>query len=111
MPEPEKTADEVIAFLHDAVARQKTLNPAVWIDAAFKLNLKLDKEHEDLENKRSIVANKKLEIMKLQDKRNVGAAELEIEASPEYKAFRLQQHKVDRIEEFIKIAKKNAGQW
>lgn len=109
--EEKTTVDTILDFLRESVEKNRTLNPAVWLDAAFKLNLKLGPEHDLLEDLRVEVAKKKLEIMKAQDKRNVSAADLEIEASDEYKAFRLQEHKVDRVEEFIKIAKKNGSSY
>ena len=46
--------------------------------------------------------------MKTQEKRNVAAADVEIEASEEYRFMRDQEAKLDVVEEFVRIAKKNA---
>ena len=59
-----------------------------------------------MEDLRLGVAKKKLSLIKAQEKRNVSAAELEIEASEEHRAMKFQRHKVDRIEEFIKNRQK-----
>lgn len=104
------TTDTILIFLKEAVEAKRMLNPDIWLDAAFKLNLLLGDEHSLMEELRQEVANKKLMTLSLQEKRNVAAAELEVEASDEYRIMRLQEHKVARIEEFIKIAKKNASQ-
>ncbi len=61
-----------------------------------------------MEDMRQGVAQKKLDIMKGQEKRNVAAVDLEVQASDEYRLMRLQEHKVDRVEEFIRLAKKNS---
>lgn len=105
------TSDTILSFLKDSVESKKMLNPSLWLESAFKLNLLLGDEHYQLENLRQDVAKAKLEVMKNQDKRNVAAAYLEIEATDEYRLMREQEHKVDRIEEFIKLAKKNASQY
>lgn len=105
------SADTILNFLKDAVETKRVLNEEIWMEAAFKLNLLLGDEHLILEDLRMEVAKKKLELFKAQEKRNVTAADLEIRASDEYRIMKLQEHKVDRIEEFIKIAKKNSSKF
>lgn len=112
--DPKITADTILDFLADKVSSKKVLSPGIWIDAAFKLNVLLGDEHEKLEDLRKIVSMRRLELMQGQDKRNVSAARAEVEASQDYKAMKIQEHKVDRIEEFIRLAKiqaKSAGGW
>lgn len=99
------TADTILTFLAESVASKKVLNPELWVDAAFKLLVLLGDEHEKLETLRKAVAERKLNLMQGQDKRNVSAATLEVEATEEYREMKLQEHKVDRIEEFIRLAK------
>lgn len=103
------TSDTILDFLKEAVESKKLIPPSLWLETGLKLNLLLADEHIDLENMRSLVSNKKLNILKGQDKKNVAAAELEIEASDEYRVMRIQEHRVDRIEEFIRLAKKQAS--
>lgn len=100
--------DTILDFLKEAVESKKQIPADLWIETALKLNLLLADEHIDLENYRSVVAGKKLEILKKQEKRNVSLAEDEIEASEEYRTMKLQEHRVDRIEEFIRLAKVQA---
>lgn len=102
------TADTILDFLKEAVASKKNISRDVWLDAAFKLNLLALDEQSTLETLRSEVAQLRLSILKSQEKRNVAAADLEVEATEDYRKMRIQEHKCDRIIEFIRIAKKNA---
>lgn len=110
-PQQKVTSDTILTYLKEAVEAKRMLNPEMWLDAAFKLNILLGDEHLVLEELRQDVAKKKLDVMKGQEKRNVSAADLEIEASDEYRMMKLQEHKTDRIEEFIRLAKKNASNY
>jgi hypothetical protein len=103
--------DTILDFLKKAVESKRPIPADVWGDAGFKLNLLLGDEHIDLENYRALVASERLAIYKAQEKKNVAATDIEIEASENYRQMRLQEHRVDRIEEFIKLAKKNMSQY
>ncbi len=103
--------DTILNWLKERVESKQPIPQDAWADAAFKLNLLLADEHHEMETMRSIVANMKLKILKAQEKRNVSLAEDEIEASEEYRQMKLQEHRVDRIEEFIKLAKKQMSQY
>lgn len=54
---------------------------------------------------RQDVAKAKLAIINSQAKRSIALAEMEIEAGDAYRLMKEQEHKVDRIKEFIRIAK------
>lgn len=105
------TTNLILSYLKEKVEAKKQLPKEVWMDAAFKLNLLLADEHYLLEQLRQDVARKKLEIMKGQEKRNISAVDMEVNASDENRFFKLQEHKVDRVEEFIRIAKKNSNEF
>lgn len=104
------TTDLIISYLKERVEKKEPIDRQVWLDAAFKLNLLLADEHYDLQNMRAEVAKKRLGILQAQEKKNVSMAEVEVEASDEYRLMKLQEHKVERIEEMIRLAKKNT-QW
>ena len=65
----------------------------------------LDDEEHALEVMRQDVAKAKLAIINSQAKRSIALAEMEIEAGDAYRLMKEQEHKVDRIKEFIRIAK------
>lgn len=105
------TTDTILDWLKEKVESRQTIPNDAWLDAGFKLNLLLSSEHLELENRRALVSNLKLKIYQGQEKKNVAACDMEIEASEEYRQLRLQEHRVGRIEEFIKLAKKNASNY
>src|SRR5262245_58215436 len=100
-------AETILNFLKNAVANKTPLDPKLWIDVALKLNIHLGDETDKLEDLRQRVAQIKLGYLEAQDKRNVSEAELRTEVTDEYVAMRKQEHKVDQIEEFIRVAKIN----
>lgn len=102
-----KTADDLLLELKGLAESQKMLNPSLWADYGFRLESLLGEEHLKLEDLRQDVAKMKLETMKKQEKRNIAAVMLEVEADDLYRVMKLQEHKCDRIEEFVKLAKKN----
>lgn len=102
------TADTVLNWAREQVESKKMPSREVWLDIAFRLNLLKIDEAALLNKMRQAVAKKKYEILKSQDKRNVAAAELEVEASDEYCFMKDQEAKLEVIEEFVRIAKKNS---
>jgi len=108
LPQEKVTVDLILGWLKEQVESRKSIQKDVWLDASFKLNLLLDDEEHFMEGMRQEVAQRKLDILKAQQKKNVASAEAEIEATDEYRLMREQEHKVERIKEFIRIAKKNA---
>ncbi len=106
--EKERTTDTVLNDLKEVVESGKMVSPEVWLTAAFTLNL-LEIDENMLRNKmRQDVAKSKLAIYKAQEKKNVAAAEMEIEATDAYRMLRDQEDKIDSVKEFIMIAKKNS---
>jgi hypothetical protein len=108
--EQKVTTDTILNWLKERVESKASIPQDIWLDSSFKLNLLLDDEEHQMEVMRQEVAKGKLDILRNQEKRNVAAAEMETEATDEYRLMREQEHRVDRIKEFIRIAKKNAEQ-
>lgn len=102
------SSDGILNYLKSLVELKKPIPREDWLNAAFRLNL-LRIDEAQLTNKmRQAVSQKKLEVMKVQDKKNVAAANLEIEATDEFCFMRDQEEKLYSIDEFIRIAKKSA---
>lgn len=102
------SSDIILEYLKGLVESKKPIPRELWLDAAFKLNLLRLDEGQLYSKMRQTVAQNKLEIFRAQDKRNVAAVELEIEATDEYRFMRDQEEKLEVIEEFVRLAKKNA---
>ena len=101
-------ADLILDTLRGLVESKKLISKEVWLETAFKLNLLRIDEAQLLNKMRQEVARKKLGIYQKQEKRNVAAADLEIEAMDEYRFMRDQEDKIYSLDEFVRIAKKSA---
>jgi len=102
--------DEILMWIKEAVVSgvaKDMLNAEAWMRAALELNILLMDEKKKLESTRRVVAQKTLDILKSQEKRNVAAAELETQTTLEYQQMREQEHKIETVEEMIMLAKKN----
>ena len=102
------TSDTILTWVKEAVENKKEISRELWLEIAFKLNL-LRLDEAILYNKmRQAVAIKKWEILKSQIKRNVAAVNTEIETFDEYRFMKDQEDKIYVIDEFVRVAKKNA---
>ena len=104
----EINADTILNYLSDATQAKKMLSPEFYLEASIKLLTLLGQETEKLEDRRMEVAKMKLAIFEGQEKRNVSEAKLRIEATEEYREYRKQEDKVERIKEIIRVSKKLA---
>jgi len=101
------TVDTILDYLQEAVGEKRPIEPAVFIDAAQKLNVLLGDEIDLLYTQQQKVAQMKYGHLQEQknEKKNVSAAEAYIKTTDEYREMRVQEAKVKRIEEFVRIAK------
>jgi len=102
------TSDIILEYLKGLVESKKPIAREIWLEVAFKLNLLRIDEAQLFNKMAQSVAQKKLEIMKGQVKRNIAAVEVEIQASDEARFMRDQSDKIYSIDEFVRIAKKNS---
>lgn len=102
------TADTILKWAQEQVESKNMPSREVWLDIAFRLNLLKIDEAALLNKMRQSVAQKKYEVLQAQDKKNVAAASLEVERSEEYRFMRDQETKIEVIEEFVRLAKKNS---
>jgi len=101
------TSDSIIQFLKERVEKKEAqFDSNFFVETALKLNLLLGDEQDKLAELAQRVAQKKLQILESQDKRNVSEAKLRIEADPLYLEYKKQDMKCERIEEFVRLAKK-----
>ena len=102
------TADLILTELRDRVAKKIPISKDDWLDIAFKLNTLILDENETLFTMKQAVAIRKRDILNLQEKKNVAALEIQVEALDEYKQMMIQESKINQIMEFIRIAKKQS---
>lgn len=99
------TTDTIITWLNEQVTNKFPISPTTFLDAAVKLNLLLADEQEELFNLQQKVSQLKIDYLQDDDKRNVSKAKMMVEASDDFRLMKTQQAKIDRIIEFIRLAK------
>lgn len=106
---PQVDSDVILSWFKLAVESRTPITAEAWMEGALKLNILLADDHELLVELERKVAEKKMEILKQQEKKSVALAEAEVEASEEFTKMRLQRFKVERVEEQVRLAKKAAS--
>lgn len=90
------------------VESKKIIPREWWIEAAFDLNLLRIDEAQLFNRMKQRVAEMKMELKKKQDKVNISAIEMEVEATDEYRLMRDQEDLIYSIDQFVMVAKKSA---
>ena len=105
-----RSARTIIDSLKAIIARGDVVSKAVWLDAAFMLSLFREDEAAKFNQFNLDLAKEKKRIYEGQDKKNVSAADIEIQAMEKYRDLKNQEAMIYTIEELIRIAKKNSEQ-
>lgn len=99
------TTDTIMGYLQQAVEEKQVIPPSLWVEAAMKLNVLIGNETDKLYELQQQVADLKVTHITTDEKRNVSKAKVFTEASNVYKDMKKQEAKVERIQEFIRLAK------
>ncbi len=103
-----RTLNSILTSLQKMVESKVSISPEQWVDAALYLQI-LKFDEQELRLKLEIAArNKHKEILSKQEKTNASAAEIEWRATPEYENWQRQEKKMEDVEMFVQIAKKEA---
>ena len=100
------TAEFILSTLKEMVESKKFISQDEWINVAAKLTLLRIDESRKLNRMNQEVSRKKLEIKQGQDKVNISAIELEIQATDEYRAAKDQEDLLYSLDEFVRVAKR-----
>lgn len=104
---PEKiTTQTIIETMKVWVENKQVIPPSKWIDAALKLNVLMGDDIDQLCELESEVARAK--VMEIENGAKISEANVRTQAGDLYKQYRKKQAYVKGIEEFIRIAKKQA---
>ena len=103
----EKTnSDVILNFIKERVEQKKAdFDTGFWLEVAMKLTILLPDEIGLLYDYQKNVAQKRLNILEGQEKKNATLAKMQIEATDEYRDMRKQEAKIKQIEEIVRIAK------
>ena len=97
------TVKTIISFLRENIEKKIPMSPALYVEAAAKLNVLLADEHEKLFDLQQKIAQMKSEI--IQRGETSSKAVILVEASDEYRECQSQKAFISRIVEFIRISK------
>lgn len=107
MGDNKSKADIILEYLEKQLEAKKIeLDTKFWLEIGVKLNICLIEENQKLADLFQKVAQLKIMFLDSQEKRNVSEAKLRVEASNEFKEFKIQDLKCRQIEEFIRLSKK-----
>ena len=102
----EVTIDKIISWLEEQVREKHPIDPQTWLEAGLKLTLLMGDEHGRLFTLQQIIAQQKTELLKLDN--SVAKVNLMLEATDQYREMRIQEAKIKRIEELVRLSKKYA---
>ncbi len=99
------TVDTILNWLQESVENKRVIDAHTWTDACQKLNVLLSDEHDKLYDLQQKVAQEKVKLLDSIPKPPVIEAKTRVEASELYKGMKVQEAKIKRCEEAIRIAK------
>lgn len=97
------TIDTILDWMTKAVAAGHSIPPDKFVDAAYKLTVLLGPEQDKLFEMQSEIAQFRSAL--LEQSKSVAAARLLVEAMPVYTSMLKQKAKIERVLEFVRIAK------
>lgn len=100
------TTDLILDTLKEWVEKKMPISPHLWVDAGLKLNMFKSDETAKLYDMQQKVALRKVALIENGD--SVSMAKAKTDASDEYKFYKIQEAKIEMIEEMIRLAKVQA---
>lgn len=102
------TSSTILEYLKKKVESKAEIDRDTWLEVGFRLNLLRIDEAKLLNKMRQAVSQRKQEIVSKQEKRNIAAADIEVECTDEYRLAKDQEDLIYSIDEFVRLAKKSA---
>lgn len=100
------TTDTIITFLQEKVENKEPIGPGIWLDAAQKLNVLMGDETDKLYDMQQAISVLKANL--IEQGKSVAQSKIVVEATDAYKDMMKQKSKIERVIEFIRIAKLQA---
>lgn len=109
IPESIVTTDTIMGYLQVKVETKQPITPSLFLDAAMKLNVLLGDEIDKQLQLAQQVSELRITLSQEYESRfgktNITRATMYVEASEVYKDLKRQEAKIERIQEFIRLAK------
>ncbi len=97
------TIDKILEYLETQIRQRQVVDAHTWLRAAQALNTLMSDEHDKLYDLQQKVANMKVKFIFEGD--SVAMAKAKTDASDEYKHYKIQEARIGRIEEMIRLSK------
>ncbi len=98
------TVDSILEWFEAMAQNRMAIDPASWIDGSQKLVALLGNEQDSLFELESVLAKRKALLME-DSEMTASKAKIIIEGTNEYLACRKMKAKIERVFEFVRLAK------
>jgi len=99
------TIDAIIDHLKGLAESHEQMPPERWLDAGKSLLALLGNEQDRMYDLQQKIAAEKVRLLEADEKHNASAVKIHIEATDDYVKLQKQKARVERVIEFIRIAK------
>ncbi len=101
-----RTVDSIMNWMSTEVEEKRIINPHLFVEAAKCMNALIGEEHEKLWNLKQLVAQAKIDAKQVV--KTMAEATAIVESTDAYKHMKLQEAKIDQVNEMIRLAKLQA---
>jgi hypothetical protein len=101
-----RTCNSIIDYFNNAVREKEMIGPHRWMEAALFLNSLIGEEHDKYFEAEQQCARFKAAL--ISDGDSVASATAKLEAEDIYRTMRRQKAFISQVEEFVRLAKKQA---
>jgi hypothetical protein len=100
------SVDSIIEWLKEQIENKHPVDAHTWVNAAQRLTVLLEEEHDTLFTLDQLVAQKRVKL--LEEGFTATSAKMHVEASDEYREARKMKARIGRIEELVRLSKVQA---
>ena len=101
-----RTVDSIMEWMSTEIEEKRIINPHLFVEAAKCMNALIGGEHEKLWNYKQQVAQARVDARKIV--KTMAEANAIVESTDVYRMTKLQEAKIDQINEMIRLAKLQA---
>lgn len=101
-----RTVDSIMNWMSTEVEEKRIINPHLFVEAAKCMNALIGEEHEKLWDLKQQVAQARIEARQIV--KTMAEANAIVESTDMYRLMKLQEAKIDQVNEMIRLAKLQA---
>lgn len=97
------TVDLILNTIQEWVENKQPIDATTWLDAALKMNILVADNQERYWDLHQKVSQRK--VVLIENGAKIGTATAKIEASDDYRLMKLEEAKIERVAEFVRLSK------